>query len=164
MLLTEFELLRALNEVSARYGGSRVGGAGMIEMWHEDDGELRLSGGGWTFRNQWLISVELEGSFPEWTVRLGFCQTNITRAPRGGFELYVGSSLLALCNVADDVVDLVKCMFGTSAERQSSLENWYDHVTAWRAQRTGTQAAVWEMNSLVRQAGLDVAVETGGIY
>lgn len=69
-----------------------------------------------------------------------------------------------MCNVADDVVDLVKCMFGTSAERQSSLENWYDHVTAWRAQRTGTQAAVWEMNSLVRQAGLDVAVETGGIY
>lgn len=117
--LNEFELLRAVNAVSKRYGGCNVGQVGRV-YWRPD----RVTTGA-TFRNQWLISLELsnatrfDANVPaQWEIRLGFCQTNITRAPRGGFEIVIESYPLSLCRTVDDAVAVVNCVFGKAQDRQ----------------------------------------------
>ena len=144
--LSEFELLRASNTISARHGGTHLGTIGSVNAWRKSDGEIELYTGG-TYRNQWLISVDLvdqAAPFGEavppghhaWQIRMGFCQTQIQRAPNGGFPLTIDSLLLSQCPTVEHVAQLFNCMRGKQDERQEKLSHWYRQVQEWREART----------------------------
>jgi hypothetical protein len=165
--LCEFELLRATNAVSKYKGGCRVGNVGSIHAWTDDDGELHADATGGTYRNQWVISVELHDDaapFDDtvaagdhlWRVRTGFCQTNITRAPNGGWGLDLPSELIALAPTVGHLQDLWDCQLGKSDERENKLDSWLSSVRAWRERH---QAIVLDVNALVREKALDYSLE-----
>jgi len=157
-LLSEFELLRATNHISKTWGGSRLGNIGQVGVYHDEDGRLRPDTCG-TYLRQFLISVELQddNAYPlpgeetvgkAWRIRMGFCQTNITRAPSGGFTLEIGPMALSLCGTVEHVVGLVECMLGNAPERENKLERWLDQVIRWREERT---AIALDITALIRE-------------
>jgi len=157
--LNEFELLRAVNAVSQTYGGTRIGEVGHVE-WKKPVWTGR------TYRNQWLISAELldesRGLFgeqdgrPSWSIRLGFCQTNITRAPKGGWAIEVKSDILALCRTVDDVVIAVEAHFGPGHARWRKADML---LTRLEEQAAVIATHAWNMTAHVHADALLYAME-----
>lgn len=131
--LTRAELLEACNTISVRWGGRHLG---------------CVQG----YRNQWLIAVELRdmekmnataamistmtGRRLEmddldedycW-IRCGFCQTQIKRAPPGGFELRIPFEVLCRCRSSDHIVAYFETWIGRKAERERKREQWEEMV------------------------------------
>ncbi len=156
--LNEFELLRAVNEVSRSHGGCRVGYVGHV-YWREN-----VSVGG-TYRNQWLISAELvdlarwgnDEAVPQWSIRLGFCQTQIQRAPYGGFAIEVEPQVLSLCRSVDDVVQAVEAHFGKQEDRLCAAQRLWSRL---KKEAELIPAPVWAMTAMVRGDALVYANET----
>mgnify|MGYP001231075717 CR=1 FL=1 len=155
--LNEFELLRAVNVVSRQRGGCHVGHVGRV-YWRP--GKVSV---GATFRNQWLISAELvdvarwtEITIPQWEIRLGFCQTSISRAPRGGFEVTVEPFPLSLCRTVDDAVAVVDCIFGKADARQDAADELWQRLTMEAA---AIPVPLWRLTSIVREDALAYAQE-----
>jgi hypothetical protein len=167
--LCEFELLRATNAIAKQWGGRRLGSVGEVEMYADDGGQHLYTRG--TYQNQWLISVELTDEAapfgakvaPQdhaWQIRLGFCQTTISRAPNGGWTLTIPSDLLCLCPSCEHVVDLFEAMLGAQEERQHKLELWHQSVTAWRERQ---QPIILAINAFIRPDALEYALLEGQI-
>jgi hypothetical protein len=91
-----------------------------------------------------------------WQIRLGFCQTTISRAPNGGWTLTIPSDLLCLCPSCEHVVDLFEAMLGAQEERQHKLELWHQSVTAWRERQ---QPIILAINAFIRPDALEYATE-----
>ncbi len=124
-MLTRTQLLEACNLISLKYGGSRVG---------------CVMG----YRNQHLIAVELHdtrqinaalaaltGREPEpgeFYIRLGFCQTHITRAPDGGWSIWIGPEVLERCWTPEDVLAYFETMIGRQKEREQKLRAWNERM------------------------------------
>jgi hypothetical protein len=165
--LSEFELLRGTNAVSCQRGGCWVGNVGAVHAWTGEDGEVEADATGGTYRNQWVVSVELhDDAAPfggdvapgdhEWRVRTGFCQTSIQRAPNGGWSLELPKELVAMAPTVGHLQDLWGCQLGKSDERQAKLDRWLQSVQSWRENH---QVFLLDMNALVREAALDYSME-----
>lgn len=183
-LLNEFELLRGINQVSKQDGGSLIGWDGSVGAvgyepeYIRDDGTVRpghVWTGGHTYKRNRLISIELKdeavhqyrGDVPNgrhaWKIRAGFCQSQITRAPRGGFDLELEPSILQFATSVDDVYDLFYCQVGPFAQRQEKIRSWFDRcVEKAKAKYIGIPAGFGlftTMHNIVHEDALSYAMQ-----
>ena len=123
-MLTRTQLLEACNLISLKYGGSRVGTVMGYRNQHLISVELHDTG----MSNALLALVGMEPEPIQYSIRLGFCQANITRAPAGGWSLWIGPEVLERCWTPEDVVAYFERMIGTAGERERKLQEWNERV------------------------------------
>ena len=93
-------------------------------------------------------------------IRLGFCQTTVTRAPRGGFALEIGPDVLERCWTPEDVLRYFETWIGSAEERAGKLRAWEGRIAnrgANRDPRVGT--AVLMVRTVQEQQIEDLQME-----
>ena len=154
LTLSRYEILEACNDISKKYSGRNLG---------------CVQG----YRNQWLISVELqdmrqfsmfgammsgftngENMFDDvrdhvW-LRFGFCQTQITRAPDGGFELQIEYDELCRCRTISHITMLFESWIGLVEDRDRKYEQWEKAVDSCKVDDPGL-ALSFQMLANVKQ-------------
>jgi hypothetical protein len=133
------QMLEAVNEINKRWGGCHIG---LVEGYRNQwliSAELRDTGSESIFqvfrsfaamsgRSKEMAKIEEETGGTLYWIRLGFCQTNITRAPDGGFTLKIEHDVLAKCRTVEHVIMYFRSMMGDADEQRWKREQWKEAV------------------------------------
>ena len=118
-MLNLCEMLSAVNKIAHQDGGRLVGTVG--EFYADPKGEIAT---GRTYSRQYLINVHVHTEHGEPSIRFGFAQSNLARAPGGGYPLTLPGELLRQCETADDVLGLWQAMQGNTQDRLTHIQHW----------------------------------------
>jgi len=146
LMLTRLELLEACNEISKKYGGTSLGCVMGYRNQHLIAVELRdMTESSRMFRMvaamKGIDDADLGDAEEEVWIRLGFCQSTITRAPRGGFTLTIDYDVLCKCRTTAHVIGYFETMIGKAAERDRKHELWKEMVEAVEVDHPGLRRA-----------------------